>query len=98
MQFAKDGLFAHDWHVCNIGFTDTSASRMVLVDWQTLCAWSALGHNATAPLEPDVLGDGPARSSMSSVIHDERCPFISRTDDLKELRGTKERRLQGLLH
>ena len=33
-QCAQEGLFEHDWHVANIGFTDTSASRMVLVDWQ----------------------------------------------------------------
>ena len=31
---AESGLFLQDWHVCNIGFTDTSPSRMVLMDWQ----------------------------------------------------------------
>jgi hypothetical protein len=34
VECARDGLYAHDWHVANVGFTDTSASRMVLVDWQ----------------------------------------------------------------
>ena len=33
-QCAQEGLFEHDWHIANIGFTDTSASKMVLVDWQ----------------------------------------------------------------
>ena len=34
VECARDGLFEHDWHIANVGFTDTSASRMVLVDWQ----------------------------------------------------------------
>jgi len=33
-QCAQEGLFEHDWHIANIGFTDSNASKMVLVDWQ----------------------------------------------------------------
>ena len=31
---AESGLIPLNWHVCNIGFTDTRASRVVLMDWQ----------------------------------------------------------------